>query len=320
MIKYRYFFRELMPRARCIVRRMLARRGRRGHRPPPTQIWAIGIYAGSSPYILDNAPGIANPVLTHNDVSDVPALFVADPFMMRMGRFWYMFMEVMNARTGKGEIGLALSEDTVRWSYQGIVLDEPFHLSYPYVFEYQGEQYMIPESYEARRVTLYRAKRFPSKWVWLETLLEGECLVDSSVIRVNGRWWMFVQSSPRPRHDTLRLYSASRLTGPWEEHPASPIVEGAPHAARPAGRVILHEGRVMRFAQDCRTAYGLAVRAFEVITLTPDAYEERLIGPGPILAGSGAGWNADGMHHVDPHQLAEGHWIACVDGWVGVAP
>jgi hypothetical protein len=122
--------------------------------------------------------------LARNHVSDVRALFVADPFMIRVRGLWHMFMEVMNAEAHRGEIGVAVSEDATAWRYQGIVLREPFHLSYPYVFEWMGEHYLIPESYQAKGVRLYRARRFPGDWSFVQTLVEGEYLVEGSVVHV----------------------------------------------------------------------------------------------------------------------------------------
>ena len=69
----------------------------------------------------------------------------------------------MNALSGHGDIGLAVSDDGINWSYKQIVLDEPFHMSYPYVFKWQEDFYMIPESQEANSVRLYRALDFPTK-------------------------------------------------------------------------------------------------------------------------------------------------------------
>jgi hypothetical protein len=59
----------------------------------------------------------------------------------------------------------------------------------------------------------------------------------------------------------------------------------------------------------------LAVRAFEILELTPERYAERRIGPDPLLAGTGSGWNSHGMHHLDAQHLEDGRWLACVDGW-----
>ena len=119
------------------------------------------------------------------------------------------------------------------------------------------------------------------------------------------------------RLNWVQVYAADELTGPWLEHPASPLLEREPHIARPAGRVVIAEGQPVRYTQDCATVYGAAVRAFDIITLNTRQYRERAATSTPILTGSGMGWNAAGMHHIDAHQLDDGNWIACVDGFPG---
>ncbi len=126
---------------------------------------------------------------------------------------------------------------------------------------------------------------------------------------------MFVETAGLPRFDVLRLYHATELDGPWQEHRHSPIASGDARIARPGGRVVTHEGRMVRFAQETYPTYGTAVRAFEITRLGIDSYTERPMGAEPVLRGTGAGWNADGMHHVDAHPLPDGGWIASVDGW-----
>ncbi|HEY0379752.1 MAG TPA: hypothetical protein VGC87_22725 [Pyrinomonadaceae bacterium] len=275
-------------------------------------MWSIGIYAGESPYQLLPHPSVANPVLTGGHVTDVPAEFVADPFMTRLNGTWYMFFEVMNQRTQRGEIGLAQSGDGLAWSYRQIVLAEPFHLSYPYVFEWAGEHYMIPETLGANAVRLYRATAFPTEWAYLGALFEG-AFADPSICYFEDHWWLFACSTPY-RHDTLRLFRSGSLTGSWTEHPASPIVEEDKLSARPGGRVLVAGHRVTRFSQVCFPSYGSQVRAFEIRELAGASYSEREHPQSPILKGSGSGWNAVGMHHVDPHPLTGGRWLACVDG------
>lgn len=281
-----------------------------------SQLWSIGIYRGTSSVELGPPDDASNPVLTCEDILDVPARLIADPFMLRVDRVWYMFFEVLNRRTGKGEIGFATSADATRWTYHRIVLAEPFHLSYPYVFEWMNDYYMIPETGAAECVRLYRASRFPDQWALIGMLLNGMHFVDSSIFRFDGRWWLFAETSPSVTHDTLRLYYANDMMGPWSEHPASPIITGNPHIARPAGRVVVDGGRVIRYAQDCSPSYGTRVRAFEVTTLTTRAYSEHPASEQPVLDASGHGWNGSGMHHLDPHRLGASRWVACVDGWV----
>lgn len=278
-------------------------------------IWSIGIYAGRSPFELQPPPGVTNPVLTREDVTDVEAVFVADPFMVRNCGTWFMFFELLNWRANKGEIGLATSPDGVRWEYEQRVLVEPFHLSYPCVFWVEDQFFMIPETRQTRSVRLYQATAFPTGWSFVDVLLEGVNLVDATVFRQAGRWWMLVGDTSIRDHDTLRLYVAPFPIGPWKEHPASPVVEGDPHGARPAGRVIVEDARVYRLAQNCHPSYGLDVRAFEITRLNTTTYEENVVRPSPLLAAGIEPWNCSGMHHLDAHRLDNGSWLACVDGW-----
>ncbi len=279
------------------------------------RVYSIGIYRGASPLALSSpGGGFRNPVLTRESITDLLATFVADPFMIRVDGTWYMFFEVLSWRRGskKGEVAYATSQDGLDWKYQGVVLVEPFHLSYPYVFQHGSDHYMVPESAQAGAVRLYRAAPFPSRWVWVADLVTGPDHRDNCVFQHGGRWWMLTHTSERL--GTLRLFHASELTGPWVEHPKSPVVAADRRIARPAGRVVSTAGRLLRFAQDCRTTYGTSVAAFEITRLTPDAYEEVELAGNPVLTGDGQRWNL-GMHHVDPHQLDDGSWIACVDGW-----
>lgn len=296
------------PRAPAAYRLYLAR-------PWWPEIWSIGIYGGPSPLALAPLPDVPRPVLSRDDVCDLPACFVADPFMVRDADQWHMFFEVMNWRTGQGQIALATSTDAIHWTYRQVVLAEPFHLSYPHVFKYDRQWYMVPESYQAGEVRLYAASEFPFRWSPVETLLRGEYLVDSTPFYRTGLWWMYVDASLQREHDTLRLFWARELKGPWTEHPKSPLIRDDPTRARPAGRPVTVEGRLIRFAQNCRPAYGTQVRAFEVDELTSDSYRERPLTPDPLLGPSGAGWNSMGMHHVDAHEVSPRNWIACVDGW-----
>jgi hypothetical protein len=252
-------------------------------------------------------------VLTGADVTDLAARFVADPFMTRIGGGWHMFFEVMRADDARGVVGHATSEDGTAWRYDRVVLDEPFHLSYPQIVVDGGEPYFVPESHRAGAVRLYRADAFPHRWSACATLVEGE-LVDATVFAHDGRWWMLA-ASPARRATELHLFEAPHLGGPWREHPASPVVRGDARYARPAGRVVVRDdGIPVRFAQDCSTRYGAAVHAFEIVELTRTRYRERLAHDGPVLAGSGTGWNAARMHHVDAHALGSGRWLACADG------
>lgn len=273
--------------------------------------WTIGIYTGNSPLELKPHPQANNPVLTADDITDINADFVADPFMVEAGGCWYMFFEVLDLKDELGKIALATSQDGVNWAYHQTVLEEPFHMSYPYVFNWQGEYYMVPETYQDKSIRLYQATEFPNKWTCVSVLLNDRCYVDATLFRYHEQWWMF--SCQEGDNNTLYLHSADSLEGPWREHPQSPLVKGDASRSRPAGRVIALGDRLFRYAQDCEDVYGKQVNAFEITELTKMSYCEKALSENPILEPQRNTWKSMGMHTVDAHPFKE-NWIACVDG------
>ena len=278
-----------------------------------TNIWSIGIYEGDSPFQLRPASNARNPVISIWDVTDVPSAGVADPFLVFHDERWYMFFEMVNALSGRGEIAYATSRDGLRWTYRRVVLREPFHLSYPCITSSNGSQYMVPESHQASSIRLYEATDFPAKWVLVKELLAGSRFIDPSIFFRDGTWWMYAKDTHLDR-PILRLFCAKTLLGEWNEHPESPVVCDDLSRVRPGGKVLVAEGKTVRFAQDCSESYGRRLRAFRVDQLSRDHYEEDEILLSPELRAQGRGWNAEGMHHIDAHRLPSGRWVASVDG------
>ena len=280
------------------------------------ETWAIGIYEGVSPLELFPPKDITNPVLTAKEVTDISARFVADPFMIQNEAGYHLFFEVLNDKRNTGEIGYAFSNNGLQWKYRKVILRERFHLSYPYIFLADGEYYMIPECMGSGGIQLYRATHFPDEWQHSDTLVTGKkrlsATVDPSIIHYQNRWYLF---SYAPKSKSLHLLIAETLTGPWKEHPKSPVVSNSPQFARPGGKVILYNGAIYRYAQDEIPDYGTKVWTFRITELTENSYYEELASNKPVVEPGNEWWNLTGMHTVDPHQRATGEWWALVDGF-----
>jgi hypothetical protein len=275
--------------------------------------WTIGIFRGRTPFNYTHPLNWLNPIFKAEDVTDVPAKFVADPFLIKEGNTWYLFFEVYNNNTNQGDLAVASSTNTWKWNYEGILLDEPFHLSYPYVFKWENDYYLIPESFEKNSIRLYKADSFPQKWSYVQTLVQGKDFVDNSIVYYNDRWWLFASTTS---NDTLYLFHADHLLGLWTEHPESPIVAGNNHISRPSGRLLVYEDQLYRFTMDVDPPSGThQVLALKITDISSTSYSEELIGEDPILKGSGRGWNGQAMHQIDPIQVNSGLWIASVDGF-----
>lgn len=267
------------------------------------------------PFVLFPEPSADNPVLTAEDITDVNAEFVADPFIMQDNGLWYMFLEILDIETDKGIIGVATSENGIQWSYDRVVLSEDIHLSFPQVLEHNGERYMIPETGEASEVRIYQANNFPYDWVHTATLLKGKPFVDPTVFHYNNKWWMFVsESTSSPNYGDCYLYYSDDLFTGWVEHPMSPIISNDKSKSRSAGRSFVFDtNRIIRLTMKNDIKYGQRIRAFEVDTLSETDYSEHELEESPLLEESGSGWNADGMHQLDPWWIGD-KWLCAVDG------
>jgi hypothetical protein len=272
--------------------------------------WSIGIYEGADPFHLSDSKSAVNPVLTARDVTDVDAAYTAYPFMVQDQGSYYMFFEVLNLDTNTGDIGLARSQDRTHWSYDRIVLDEEFHLSYPGIYQWEGQYYMIPESSENRSVRLYRAVSFPYEWEYVGKLLSDGTYSNPTAFFHDNRWWMFTST---PGKGDLNLYYSDSLISGWKAHPLNPLIQDNPNKAVPAGRVFEYEHRLYRVAQDDYPVYGIQVYAAEITGLSTESYREVSDTLNKVVTITGKGWNAVGMHHADLHQTGN-LWIAVVDG------
>lgn len=211
--------------------------------------------------------------------------FYADPFPFEHDRALYVFVEDYPHATGKAVIAVsALDSDGVAASPVP-VLEEPYHLSYPQVFAHDGAIWMLPEASSGGGLVLYRAEHFPDRWTRVATLVEGPISDATLLIRDDG-FWLFATDRDGDlgsTSDTLVVFHAPALTGPWSPHRTNPILVDR-RRARPGGAFI-HEGaRTFLPIQDGTLGYGGGLGLSELLRLDHDAVELSI--PRPI---SGAG-------------------------------
>ncbi|XP_077220207.1 glucosamine inositolphosphorylceramide transferase 1-like isoform X2 [Tasmannia lanceolata] len=231
----------------------------------------------------------------------------------------YLFFETKNSVTLQGDIGVAKSTDMgATWQHLGIALDEEWHLSYPYVFSYLGQIYMMPESSQKGELCLYRALEFPLQWT-LERVILKKPLVDAFIIEYNAIYWLFGSDFSRfgaKKNGELEIWYSSSPLDPWKPHKQNPIYNtDKSFGARNAGRPFIYNGNLYRMGQDCGQTYGRRVRAFKVEVLTMDEYKEVEVPLGMIEPEKGRNaWNGARYHHLDAQQLDSGEWIGVMDG------
>ena len=240
----------------------------------------------------------------------------------------YIFFETMNSITGKGEIGVAISSfPASSWDFLGIALKEDWSLSYPCIFEWEHDVYLLPEASQSGKLTLYKASAFPLKWEPVSILLDVP-VSNPSIVEWEGLWYLFVTDdtakmrrgglfgrSPTSSIE-LHIYHAETPLGPWKSHFLNPVMVGNEGSgARMAGRIVQQGDKLYRFGQDSAGTYGRDVLAFRIDTLSPGDFVQKRVKfqAGRVRKGSGA-WNSERRHHVDVIGSADGSWIAALDG------
>ncbi|MGL4397356.1 MAG: glucosamine inositolphosphorylceramide transferase family protein, partial [Hyphomicrobium sp.] len=198
-------------------------------------------------------------LLTLNDFQILPddgRRYFADPFLFVHEGVRHVFVEELPDDTGRGIIShFTIAADGTAGPLR-VVLDLPHHLSYPQVFAHEGAIYMLPEQQAAGGLDLYRAERFPDRWVVHQRLIDGR-LHDATLFQHDGRFWIAAgnEAFQSASWDGLVLYSAPRLEGPWTAHARNPVRVDA-RSTRPAGPLWMDGAHLIRPTQDCSTGYG----------------------------------------------------------------
>jgi hypothetical protein len=230
-------------------------------------------------------------------IPNPPGGYFADPFLRTTADGVYCFVEEFRDRSQRGVISV-LRLDANGPVYLGRVLDEAFHLSFPYIFEYGGELFMCPETHEARQIRLYKCKSFPLQWEMHSVAIADLAAVDSVIFPAHGKWWMLAGVLPQgdvKRFPEMHLFSApDPVSGQWQAHPQNPL-KVDPEFARNGG-LLRKGGKTYRVSQAFAfSTYGASANISEIHALTDNSYSELLV----------ARVNADikpgvtGLHHID---------------------
>lgn len=186
--------------------------------------------------------------------------YFADPFIIKTKKDIYIFFEWYSYFKGKADLAVALKSENFKKYHKITNFKE--HRSYPYLYEYEGNIYCMPESNETNKVVLYR---FNEEKLTLEEdciLLEGFPIVDATLYHYDNKWFMFLVNQ-RKSHTHLELYHSDSIKGPYLPHENNPVMVDC-SKARPAGNIFNYEGKIIRPSQNCTNHYGQSITLEEI--------------------------------------------------------
>lgn len=207
--------------------------------------------------------------------------WIADPFPFSFNGKKYLFYEKFISSKNKGVIScLEIKNDNKLDDIDSkIVLEKDYHLSFPNIFEYSNEVYMIPETKQNKTIELYKAIKFPFHWKFERNLMKNIKAVDSSILFYDKKLWLFtnISDTSYSTNDELYIFYADSLDAVWQEHKLNPVISDA-RKARNAGRIFVNnKNEIIRPSQDCSQRYGYALNINKIIKLTENEFIEETI-------------------------------------------
>jgi len=206
--------------------------------------------------------------------------FWADPHIIFRDGKYFIFIEEYIYEKSKGDIALIVMDKNGNYEYAGKILEKDYHLSYPHIFEFENNFYMIPETESNNDIELYKCVDFPKKWEYYGKLMNNVTAVDSTIFNHNNKWWLFSgikENEGASNSDELFLfYSDNPLSNKWESHSNNPIISDV-RQARPAGRIFSFKNKIYRPSQNSSNYYGYGMSINEIKKINEKEYEETSI-------------------------------------------
>ncbi len=212
------------------------------------------------------------------EIKNPPYHFYADPFVWIKEDKTVCFVEDYDYKKNIASISAVEIFEDNSYKILGTVLKEPFHLSFPYLFEYKDTLYMIPESSANNSIRLYKCIEFPMKWKFEKYLMQDIKTADSMVFEHKNRWWLVTNMSTPANDDQAAqlfvFYADNPLSDKWTPHKNNPVVFNS-NFGRNAGILFDEDGTVFRVRQKQKfNIYGAEFSIAKITNLTPQKYEE----------------------------------------------
>ncbi|MGC8658897.1 MAG: glucosamine inositolphosphorylceramide transferase family protein, partial [Desulfomonilaceae bacterium] len=229
-------------------------------------------------YNFGDTPVIERDLGELNYMEPPQGKFWADPFPIQVEGDYYIFFEEFLYEAMKAHISVTKIDPSGSWSEPVKVLERDYHLSYPFLFEWEGALYMIPETKGNKAIELYRCTEFPLKWKFEKILIKDVLAVDSTLLEKDGVWWLFCNIGGKDfaSNDELHIFYSDTPLGPWTPHKRNPVKSDV-RSCRPAGRLFYRNGALLRPAQDCSERMGGAMCLNRVTLFDKEDYREETV-------------------------------------------
>ncbi|PCI07038.1 MAG: hypothetical protein COB73_08890 [Flavobacteriaceae bacterium] len=207
--------------------------------------------------------------------------FWADPIVIFENEIYYVFIEELLYANNKGHISVFEIHRDGKVTKPIKIIENDYHMSYPFVFKYKNEYYMIPETSHNNSVDLYKATSFPYKWEFEKTIFDAIKATDTTVVFNNNKWWMFtsIKEFENGTYDNVLsvFYTDNPITGKWKKHMRNTVKNNVENS-RQGGPCFKDEnGNLFRVSQNGCNTYGYGFNVHQVDVLNDTLFKENTV-------------------------------------------
>jgi hypothetical protein len=202
-------------------------------------------------------------------------VFWADPFGIHLNNKYYVFYEEFNKIKGYGTINCLILNSEFAIIENKVIIDEDIHFSFPFVFQFQNEYYMLPETCQKKEIALYKATNFPFEWKKEKVLLNLPGM-DNVIFFQENKWWLIYSLANSECASWFYLRSLNDLFSDWNQTKEN-IVKGTMYNTRAGGSVFQNKGDLYRVTQNCTDYYGQSVVINKITALSEINFKEEAV-------------------------------------------
>ena len=214
-------------------------------------------------------------------IKNLPGHFFGDPFVLERNKKHYVFVEDYIKKDSKAVISVIEIDDKDNHNHFTNIIEEDFHLSFPFIFEYENDLFMVPESSENKDIRLYKCLKFPNIWTYCYNLISNIHAADTIIFKKSNLYWLLTTSSKNNDYSSQLniFYSDNPLSQSWIPHKNNPVKYDI-NNGRNGGLIIDNNGELIRAIQTFdynkygQNQYGRKINLNSIINISETDFNE----------------------------------------------
>lgn len=193
----------------------------------------------------------------------------ADPFPFKNVDNDLLIYEKVNRLTNKGRIKINDKKNDT----EKLIINKPFHLSFPIIFSNETECFLICESAENNSTIIWKIEDNFQKFTEYSKI--DEKLIDPIIFYKNGIYFLIACKRVKDQEYKMFLSSSKDLIN-WNVINKQNIDVVNGHE-RNAGNIVIYQENLYRLSQINTPLYGSGIRINKILNITTNAYSEKFV-------------------------------------------